>query len=55
VGTTTRHKEGVITMTGQFARGFSTLTEEMTADRLPVNGRVPDWLAGSLLRITKNT
>jgi beta,beta-carotene 9',10'-dioxygenase len=37
-------------MTGQFARGFATLTEEMTADRLPVEGRVPDWLAGSLLR-----
>ena len=37
-------------MTRQFARGFSTLTEEMTADRLPVEGRVPNWLAGSLLR-----
>lgn len=37
-------------MTGPFAGGFSTLTEEITADRLPVEGRVPDWLAGSLLR-----
>jgi hypothetical protein len=31
----------VITTTSQFAGGFSTLTEEMTADRLPVEGRVP--------------
>ncbi len=37
-------------MTGQFARGLSTLTEEITADHLPVEGRIPDWLAGSLLR-----
>ena len=37
-------------MTGQFARGFATLTEEMTADRLPVDGHIPEWLAGSLLR-----
>jgi beta,beta-carotene 9',10'-dioxygenase len=37
-------------MTGQFAHGFSSLTKEMTADRLPVEGRVPDWLVGSLLR-----
>ncbi len=37
-------------MTGQLARGISTLTQEMTFDRLPVEGRIPDWLAGSLLR-----
>ena len=37
-------------MARQFAQGFSTLTEEMTSDRLPVEGRVPVWLAGSLLR-----
>jgi beta,beta-carotene 9',10'-dioxygenase len=40
----------VIIMTGQFARGFSTLTQETTSDRLPIGGRVPDWLVGSLLR-----
>ena len=37
-------------MTGPFAGGFSTLTEEITADCLPVVGHVPGWLAGSLLR-----
>lgn len=37
-------------MTGQFARGFSTLTQEMTTDRLPVEGRITDWLVCSLLR-----
>ncbi|HKV02636.1 MAG TPA: carotenoid oxygenase family protein, partial [Ktedonobacteraceae bacterium] len=50
VGATTQHEEGVFIMAGQFARGFSTLTEEMTSDRLSVEGRVPVWLAGSLLR-----
>jgi beta,beta-carotene 9',10'-dioxygenase len=37
-------------MDGQYARGFSTLTREMTVERLPVEGRMPVWLAGSLLR-----
>ena len=37
-------------MTGQFARGFSTLTEEITVDQLLVEGCIPDWLVGSLLR-----
>jgi len=50
VGATTRHEEGVFTMASQFACGFSTLTEEMTSDRLSVEGSVPVWLAGSLLR-----
>lgn len=37
-------------MSRQFAHGFSTLTQEISCDRLPVQGTVPAWLAGSLLR-----
>jgi beta,beta-carotene 9',10'-dioxygenase len=37
-------------MARQFASGFTTLAEEVTCDRLPVQGVVPAWLAGSLLR-----
>jgi beta,beta-carotene 9',10'-dioxygenase len=47
---TIQHKEGVFIMTHQFAPGFSTLAEEITCDRLPIEGSVPGWLAGSLLR-----
>src|SRR3954471_11832845 len=32
--------------------GFTTLDEETAVDRLPVNGHLPPWLAGTLLRIT---
>ncbi len=28
-------------MPGQFARGFTTLVEEVTCDRLPIEGTVP--------------
>src|SRR5713101_7033333 len=41
---------GVCSMTDQFTRGFSTLEQEITCDRLPVKGTVPGWLAGTLLR-----
>jgi beta,beta-carotene 9',10'-dioxygenase len=37
-------------MAGQFPQGFTTLEQEITCDRLPVEGKVPIWLAGSLLR-----
>lgn len=37
-------------MAHDFARGFVTLDQEITRDQLPVQGRVPAWLAGSLLR-----
>src|SRR5205823_9389227 len=33
-----------------FAVGFRTLEDEITVDRLPVTGRFPDWLAGTLVR-----
>jgi carotenoid cleavage dioxygenase-like enzyme len=47
---TTQHKEGVFIMTHQFTPGFSTLAEEITCDRLPIEGSMPGWPAGSLLR-----
>jgi beta,beta-carotene 9',10'-dioxygenase len=37
-------------MTDQFTRGFSTLAQEIKCDRLPVQGSMPTWLSGSLLR-----
>jgi carotenoid cleavage dioxygenase-like enzyme len=37
-------------MSGQFARGFCTLEQEITCDRLPIKGAVPAWMTGSLLR-----
>jgi beta,beta-carotene 9',10'-dioxygenase len=37
-------------MARQFERGFVTLAEEVTCERLPVEGAVPGWLEGSLLR-----
>lgn len=37
-------------MSNRFARGFSTLEQEITCDRLPVKGTVPGWLTGTLLR-----
>lgn len=37
-------------MTGQFVGGFATQTQEITCERLPVQGEVPVWLAGTLLR-----
>jgi carotenoid cleavage dioxygenase-like enzyme len=44
------NKEGVFSMSGQFAHGFTTLEQEITCDRLPVAGKVPTWLSGILLR-----
>ncbi len=37
-------------MSGQFARGFATQTQEITCDHLPIQGEVPTWLVGTLLR-----
>jgi beta,beta-carotene 9',10'-dioxygenase len=37
-------------MTDQYIAGFSSLTEEITCDHLPVTGAMPTWLAGSLFR-----
>jgi beta,beta-carotene 9',10'-dioxygenase len=33
-----------------FAAGFTSLDTEITVDRLPVTGSLPDWLAGTLVR-----
>ena len=30
--------------------GFESLDDETHVDRLPVEGRLPDWLQGSLVR-----
>ncbi len=30
--------------------GFSTLAQETVVDELPLNGELPQWLTGSLLR-----
>src|SRR3954452_12388302 len=32
--------------------GFETLDEEVSRDRLPLQGRVPEWLSGTLVRVT---
>lgn len=37
-------------MSGQFIHGLRTQAHEITLDRLPVQGTVPSWLTGSLLR-----
>ena len=33
-----------------YRRGFDTLEHETAVDRLPVQGELPDWLAGTLIR-----
>jgi carotenoid cleavage dioxygenase-like enzyme len=39
------------TVTGQdYASGFETLDSEIELDSLPVEGSIPEWLAGSLVR-----
>ena len=37
-------------MTQVLHLGYTTLNEEMTVDSLPVEGTIPAWLEGSLLR-----
>jgi beta,beta-carotene 9',10'-dioxygenase len=32
--------------------GFQSLDEEVAVDRLPVNGELPSWLTGALVRVT---
>lgn len=39
-----------MTVHGQFAAGFRTLTDEVDVDALPVRGEFPAWLAGTLVR-----
>ena len=34
----------------EYASGFETLSDERMIDRLPLDGELPDWLDGSLLR-----
>ena len=34
-----------------WSAGFASLDEELSLDALPVTGRFPDWLSGSLLRV----
>ncbi|MBB4660956.1 carotenoid oxygenase family protein [Conexibacter arvalis] len=38
------------TTTTDYAQGFATLSEEVSLDRLPLRGALPDWLEGTLLR-----
>src|SRR5436190_13297416 len=38
--------------TGQRALGFQSLDEEVHVDAVPVTGAIPDWLHGSLVRVT---
>jgi carotenoid cleavage dioxygenase-like enzyme len=35
---------------GDWRVGFTTLRREVALDRLPVEGRLPDWLRGTLVR-----
>lgn len=37
-------------MTNRFDKGLQTQTEEITVDNLPVEGDIPAWLQGTLLR-----
>jgi carotenoid cleavage dioxygenase-like enzyme len=37
-------------MTGHFDIGFTTLSQEIVCDALPVRGTLPSWLSGTLLR-----
>src|SRR4051812_45528062 len=37
-------------MAGEFAAGFRSLSRELTDVPLPIQGLVPDWLSGRLLR-----
>jgi beta,beta-carotene 9',10'-dioxygenase len=41
-----------IEQTGQRALGFQSLDEEVHLDSVPVTGTIPDWLRGSLVRVT---
>jgi carotenoid cleavage dioxygenase-like enzyme len=37
-------------MTNPFVLGYTSLDEEIQLDKLPVEGSIPRWLSGSLLR-----
>src|SRR3982751_6847402 len=32
--------------------GFENLDEEVSVDRLPLRGQLPEWLSGTLMRVT---
>lgn len=50
-GTSTPQETPVTaTRGGPFAAGFVDLDNEVSVDRLPVQGKFPDWLSGTLLR-----
>lgn len=38
--------------TGTQTIGFRTLADEVTRDELAIEGRLPDWLTGELVRVT---
>src|SRR3954467_6381849 len=40
------------TPTATRATGFETPDEGVSRDRLPLQGRVPEWLSGTLVRVT---
>ena len=37
-------------MPNKYLLGFSTLEQEISLDRLPIQGQTPTWLRGSLFR-----
>src|ERR1043165_4538637 len=37
-------------MAGQFVHGLTTQSQEIVSNRLPIQGDVPSWLTGNLLR-----
>ncbi|MEL6527354.1 MAG: carotenoid oxygenase family protein [Chloroflexota bacterium] len=37
-------------MTNRFRKGFETIHNEITIDNVPVEGEIPSWLTGTLLR-----
>lgn len=41
--------------TGTQTIGFRTLADEVTRDDLPIEGRLPGWLTGELVRVLRLT
>ncbi|KYC44125.1 hypothetical protein WA1_03025 [Scytonema hofmannii PCC 7110] len=39
-------------MNNQFQGGLQTQSHEITVEDLPINGNIPEWLVGSLVRNT---
>lgn len=40
------------TAAASYRQGFESLDEEVRRDELPLRGQLPDWLAGTLVRVT---